>query len=320
MTGTGGMEAGPERGGAGGTRADAGRVEAGGPGRAVLITGASSGIGLACAHHLAGLGFLVFAGVRSEAGEHAARDLGPSVLPVRLDLLDAAAVRAAADQVASELAGRGIPGLAGLVNNAGVAVAGPLEFLPVEAFREQMEINVTGQLAVTQAFLPLLRRADPPARIVFMGSVSGLLALPFMGPYSASKFALEALADSLRLELLPWGIHVALIEPGSVRTPIWQKGAALAQRMADRFPPEAEKLYGRAMRAVQRYAARLGETGIAPEEVARAVAHALTAPRPRTRYLVAPPGRARTTRLLRWLPDGVRDRLLTKGLRLSGQG
>jgi NAD(P)-dependent dehydrogenase (short-subunit alcohol dehydrogenase family) len=287
---------------------------AGGPGRAVVVTGAASGIGLACARRLAASGWLVFAGVR-DPGAEALRALGPHAVPVRLDLQDGATIRAAADRVAAELSSRGIPGLAGLTNNAGVAVAGPLEFLPVDAFREQLEVNLTAQLAVTQAFLPLLRRAEPPGRIVFMGSVSGLVALPLLGPYAASKFALEALADALRMELAPWGLRVALVEPGSVRTPIWRKGAERARRIQDAYPPEAAERYGPELLAVERHALRLGERGIAPETVARAVVHALTAPRPRTRYLVAPPGRAWTTRLLRRLPDRLRDRLLTQALR-----
>lgn len=271
--------------------------------RAVLVTGASSGIGRACAADLLRRGFRVLAGVRTESAAAEARTSG--LEPVMLDVADDVSVAGAARAVEAALAGEG---LLGLVNNAGIAIGGPLEVVPLDLFRRQIEVNVTGQLAVTQAFLPFVRRAR--GRIVFMGSVSGLLALPFMGPYSASKFALEAIADTLRLELRAWGIHVAIVEPGTVATPIWEKSVSFAREWLERMPADARERYGAAAENMMKGALHMGQRGIPPQAVADAVAHALTAARPRARYLVAPPNRARQVRLLRRLPEPFRDRLI----------
>ncbi|MDB5092090.1 MAG: Oxidoreductase, Glucose/ribitol dehydrogenase family, partial [Candidatus Eremiobacteraeota bacterium] len=186
---------------------------------AIVVTGASTGIGAAAAAELARLGYVVFAGVRSDADASAVCALHENVRALRLDVTSAAEVAAAAGAVAAS-------GLAlqGVVNNAGIAVAGPLEYLPVDEWRRQFEVNLFGAVTVTQAFLPLLRPAR--GRLVFVGSVSGRLATPFIAPYSASKFALRAVTDALRIELFPFGLSVSLIEPGSVKTPIWQKGRA----------------------------------------------------------------------------------------------
>src|SRR5712691_5002789 len=179
---------------------------------AVVITGAASGIGEACALHLDKLGFCVFAGVRREVDGAALQGKASERLtPLLLDVTDAASIRFAVEIVATGVVETG---LAGLVNNAGITVAGPLEFLPVSELRRQLEVNVIGQVAVTQAFLPLLRRGQ--GRIVNMGSLAGRIATPFIGPYHASKFAMEALTDSLRMELRRWGMHVSLIEPGFI--------------------------------------------------------------------------------------------------------
>src|SRR5919198_2886732 len=207
-----------------------------------LITGASTGIGEACALRLDARGWRVFAGVRRE--EDAARlrsQLSERSQPVIVDVTDPASIARATATVSSVLKEEG---LAGLVNNAGIAVAGPLEFLSLEEFRRQLEVNVTGQLAVTQACLPQLRRGR--GRIVFMGSIAGRVTFPMMGPYSASKHALEALADALRVELQPWGMHVSIVEPGSIATPIWRKGEEAAAQASARFPPAADHLYGAA--------------------------------------------------------------------------
>ncbi|MEK7693262.1 MAG: SDR family oxidoreductase, partial [Chloroflexota bacterium] len=186
--------------------------------RSVVITGASTGIGEACALHLDALGWRVFAGVRKGAdGEALQRKASARLIPVRIDVTDQASIASACDAVAQELGARGLDGL---VNNAGIAVAAPLEFVPIDDLRRQLEINVIGQIAVTQAFLALIRTAR--GRIVNIGSVSGKLATPFTGPYSASKFAMEALTDALRIELRPWKIEVSIVEPGSIATPIWE--------------------------------------------------------------------------------------------------
>ena len=216
----------------------------------VLITGASTGIGEACALHLDQLGWRVFAGVRKDADGDALRAKASArLLPVRIDVVDAASIAAAREVVLRELGDRGLDGL---VNNAGIAIAAPLEFVPIEDLRRQLEINVIGQIAVTQAFLAPIRKAR--GRVVNMGSIGGRLATPFLGPYNASKFALEALTDSLRAELRPWGIQVAVIEPGSIATPIWEKSTAEADRMEATLPPEGHALYGKAIKALRAFA------------------------------------------------------------------
>lgn len=282
---------------------------------AIVVTGASTGIGEATARRLARMGFRVFAGTRRLEDGERLRSFDPAMIePICLDVTEAAEVSAAAAHVTGQC---GDGGLAGLVNNAGIAISGPLEFLPLDELRRQLEVNVTGQLAVTQAFLPLLRRGR--GRVVNMGSVSGRLAAPFLGPYAASKFALEALTDALRVELQPWGLHVAIIEPGSVATPIWDKGISTADALRVRLPAEAEALYGETMTRVRETARKVGERGIAPQAVAKAVAHALTARRPKTRYLVGRDARLQGL-VARFAPDGLRDRLVTREMEVPGPG
>ncbi len=252
----------------------------------VLITGASTGIGQACALDLAKLGFTVFAAVRKPADAEALRKASADrIEPVLMDVTDYASIERAAGQLTQRLEGRGLDGL---VNNAGISVAGPLECLPMADFDQQMRVNVSGQVAVTQAFLPLLRRAR--GRIVFMSSESGRVVLPLLGAYAASKHALEAVADAFRRELGPAGIRVAIIEPGSIKTPIWEKatGAGRALRVA---VPRAEKLYGPQLASLEVMAAQASRFAADPEVVTRAVHHALTARLPKLRYLVGPEAR-----------------------------
>ena len=257
--------------------------------------------------HLAGLGHRVFAGVRTEEAAERLRRLAPDqITPLRVDVSDVDSVRSAAAVIASAT---GSAGVDGLVNNAGIAVAAPLEFLPLDALREQLEVNVVGQIAVTQALLPSLRTAR--GRIVNIGSISGRVALPFVGPYTASKFALEALTDSLRVELRPWGIHVAIVEPGVIATPIWKRSLAAFDAMLENMPPQVIELYGPAMRVVRSRVSRL--PGASTEGVVRAVVHALTARRPRARYLVGADARARL--ILNWMPWRLRDRAVARALR-----
>lgn len=272
--------------------------------KSVVITGASTGIGRACALHLDAKGVRVFAGVRNEADGAALREsasdrLAPLVIDVTLSETIAAASRTIADAV-------GPQGLAGLVNNAGVFYGGPLELASVDEVRREFEVNVFGAIAVTQAFLPLLRAAR--GRIVNVSSVSGLLALPFYGPYSASKFALEAVSDSWRLELRPWGIAVAVVEPGMVDTPIGEKAVAVWRRIRDAAPPAARDLYGPIFDRVDRPFRR----GIPAERVAEAVEHALFARRPKLRYLVGKD--AKTAGVLRKLPARLGDWLIARRL------
>jgi NAD(P)-dependent dehydrogenase (short-subunit alcohol dehydrogenase family) len=274
---------------------------------AVVITGASTGIGEACALHLDKLGYRVFAGIRKAAdGESLRQRASTRLVPVRLDISDEAEVGQAARNVIEALDGGG---LAGLVNNAGIVVGGMLEFLPIEALRRQLEVNVVGQIAVTQAFLPSLRKAR--GRIVNIGSVSGLISSPFSGAYSASKFALEALTDSLRAELRPWKIHVSIVEPGYIQTPIAKKSLAAAEELQAQLPEEALHLYGPSLRAVREVTETEAAQGASTDVVVKAVVHALAARRPRTRYLVGNRSALQIS-LGRALPDRWRDALMAR--------
>jgi NAD(P)-dependent dehydrogenase (short-subunit alcohol dehydrogenase family) len=274
------------------------------PSGTVLVTGASTGIGEATALHLKELGFDAVAAVRKD--EDAER-LGLSGLrTVKLDVSDADSIAGARRQL-------GDGPLAGLVNNAGIAVAAPLEFLPLDQLRRQLEINLVGQVAVTQAFLPALRAAR--GRIVNVSSIGGRVALPLVGAYNASKFGLEAVSDSLRRELHSHGVDVIVIEPGGVKTPIWKKGNALADEIVDGMPPDAERLYGPLMEALRRETVKISEErGIEPREVAEAIGTALTAKRPRARYLVGRDAKMRGP-VAKLLPDRVMDRLVARAMR-----
>ena len=222
----------------------------------------------------------------------------PGTRELVLDVTDAAAV---------ERAAAGIEELDALVDNAGIGIAGPLEVLPLEELTRQLDVNVVGQLRVTQALLPALRRSR--GRIVLMGSISGRSALPFLGAYAMSKFALEAMADALRVELAPWGMHVSIVEPGTIATPIWTK----PQRTAAELSPEAVELYGERLDKFRRLAAaRTAGHAVPAVEVAKAVEEALTAKQPKTRYLVGPDAKRRAR--VQKLPDRVRDRVLTRFL------
>lgn len=273
--------------------------------KAVLVTGASTGIGYACVDTLAKAGFVVFAGVRSERDSENVSALHGNVRPLLLDVTVPEQVAAAAQAIRASGAS-----LCGVVNNAGIAVAGPLEYLPLDEFRRQFEINVFGALAVTQAMLPLLRAATD-ARIVFMSSVSGQIAPPYVGPYASSKFALEAMADALRMELASFGIGVSLVQPGNVRTPIWQKGRDAKDALIARLPKEALAHYGEAVDALVRVTEHEERTGIEPSAVAAAVLRALTEERPKARYPVGNPP-AWQRRLAALLPERIRDRMILR--------
>jgi len=276
---------------------------------AVVVTGASSGIGEACARRLAGLGFQVFAGVRKpQDGERLARGI-PGVTPLELDVTDTDSIHAAAQAVAAAVGDRG---LAGLVNNAGIAVPAPIEHQPISDFRHQIEVNLIGQVAVTQAFLSQLRAAR--GRIVNVSSIGGKVAVPLLGAYAASKFALEGLSDTLRRELRPWGIHVAVIEPGTIATPIWDKGIASGDELQQSMPPEAQRDYGPLIATVRTASEQGARTGLPPDAVAKDVAHALTASKPRTRYLVGKEAKSRAT-AARFLGDRFIDRAVARVMR-----
>ncbi|HET7813703.1 MAG TPA: SDR family oxidoreductase [Candidatus Baltobacteraceae bacterium] len=272
--------------------------------RAVLVTGASTGIGYAAAVSLAASGYAVYAGVRGESDAQRLRSAHPSIEPLLLDVTNANDIAAAAQHIKS----RATP-LHGVINNAGIAVAGPLEYLPVDEVRRQFEVNVFGALAVTQAVLPLLRESR--GRVVFVSSVSGQIAPPYIGPYAASKFALEAMADALRMELSAFGIAVSVIQPGNVKTPIWQKGRDAKDAMVAMLPQIAITHYGQAIDAVTRVTQREEQTGIDAAVVAAAIERALTDAQPKARYPVGdPPGWQR--RMASLLPERWRDKLVLR--------
>jgi NAD(P)-dependent dehydrogenase (short-subunit alcohol dehydrogenase family) len=269
------------------------------PARSVLITGASSGIGEATALRLARAGWRVFAGVRAQADADRLRAEGGERLePLTIDITEPAKITAAAETL-------GEAPLHGLVNNAGTALAMPLEFLPLDQLRQQLEVNLVGHVAVTQALLPNLRSAR--GRIVNVGSIAGRSALPFLGAYAASKHALEAFTDSLRVELRPFGIAVTVIEPGTIATPIWRKGGERIQELAAQLPPELRELYGERMTAFREAAAAAGRRAEPAEEVAMVIERALTTERLRARYVVGRDARRRA--MVERLPAGLRDRI-----------
>jgi NAD(P)-dependent dehydrogenase (short-subunit alcohol dehydrogenase family) len=281
----------------------------------VVVTGASTGIGAACALDCAGRGMTVFAGVRdARAGEALVAKGGPSLIPITLDVTDEPSIARSVETVQRVV---GENGLGGLINNAGIAVASPLEVIALSQLRKQLEVNVIGQIAVTQAFLPLLRRGR--GRIINMGSIAGRGTIPLLGPYSASKFALEALTDALRMELQPWGIHVSIIEPGAIATPIWEKSHQTAGDLEASASEKTKALYGEAVIRIRAAVAKAAQRAIPPAAVVHAVHHALTSSHPHTRYLVGVDAKFRAW-MVKWLPDRVHDRLLAWVLKYPREG
>jgi NAD(P)-dependent dehydrogenase (short-subunit alcohol dehydrogenase family) len=274
-----------------------------------LVTGASTGIGRATALRLAGAGWRVLAGVRDPAAGQELAGLAPAetVVPLELDVTAPEQIAAAAARVELEAPAPG--GLDALVNNAGIGVGGPLELISEEDLRRQFDVNVFGQVAVTRALLPALRRAR--GRIVFISSIGGLVALPYTAPYGASKHAIEAFGDALRVELRGSGVQVALVEPGSVATPIWDKGRAEAEQVV--IPPELQEQYGHVPAALGKTLEDTARRGVPPEQVAETIARALRAPRMRARYLVGRDARAMLT-AKRLLPDRLFDELARRAL------
>ncbi|HTP01857.1 MAG TPA: SDR family oxidoreductase [Anaerolineales bacterium] len=273
--------------------------------RSVVVTGASTGIGRACALHIDRLGWRVFAGVRKESDAASLRaEASARLIPVLLDVTEAASIQSASQVVSSAL---GEAGLSGLVNNAGIPYGGPVEYLDLDEVRRLFEVNFFGVIAVTQALLPLLRKCR--GRIVNMSSISGMVASPFVSPYSCSKFALEALTDSLRVELRPWHIQVSSVQPGAIETPIWDKAGSVLDDIVGTAPRAALDLYGGAIRGMR---PTFETHGISTAEVSEAVAHALTSAHPKTRYRIGVEGAV--VRLFRWLPDRLRDRILASRL------
>lgn len=269
---------------------------------AVLVTGASSGIGKACALALAVRGVHVFAGVRSEVDLQLPDGVEiDKFTPLMLDVTEPASIAAAVETVIAGLHGGQ---LIGLVNNAGIMISGPLECVSSQDLRAQFDINVVGQMAVTRAFLPLLRKSR--GRIVNIGSTSGHIPSAFTGPYCASKYALRALTDVLRMELRPFGMHVALIEPGVIATPVWEKTIAAENELLKASTTECIELYGSALADRQKLLSHLKVSSDPPETVASAVLHALVSPRPKTCYVLGLQTKIKLI-LAKYLPSRVVD-------------
>lgn len=280
--------------------------------RCVVITGVSTGIGRHAAEGLVARGYHVFGSVRKVAdGEQVKADLGEGFTPLLFDVTDGEAIGEAAGLVAERV---GEAGLAGLVNNAGVAIPGPLLELPIADFRFQIEVNLVGALAVTQAFLPLLGAQEGwkgvPGRVVNISSVSGQVAYPFFGPYAASKHGLEAISHSLRRELIPYGIDVIIIGPGSVRTPIWDKAAQLD------ITPSENSPYFKILKGLQKDSVRRGQNGLSPEVVTNAIIEALEKSRPKVRYAL-PSNLFKGWLLPRYLPSRWFDKLVASRMGLE---
>ena len=264
----------------------------------VLVTGAGRGIGLAITRHLSARGWDVYATARSDA---ALADLArlPGVHPTRLDISDRASLAALPAQLPAELNGA--------VNNAGIIVNGPVEGLTLDDLSRQLDVNVTAQIGVTQAVLPRIRSAK--GRIVFISSVSGLIATPGTGAYNASKFALEALADALRMELRPWDIRVSLVEPGPIRTDMWGQALVEHDRMVAALTEEHRALYASHLAGTRKLLGRMQKLAADPKKVVKAVDHALSARNPRSRYLVDAASRIQKT-VVGLTPTAISDAIL----------
>ncbi|MBO6544723.1 MAG: SDR family oxidoreductase [Alphaproteobacteria bacterium] len=280
--------------------------------KSVVVTGVSSGIGWGVTKILTSKGIHVFGSVRKAAdGDHLKTEFGDLFTPLLFDVTDEAAIAAAAAQVRTALNGEK---LFGLVNNAGIAVSGPLLHLSIDEFRTQMDVNVTGQLMVTQAFAPLLgadgELKGSPGRIVMISSVAGKNGAPFLGAYAASKHALEGLSESLRRELMLFGIDVIIIGPGAVATKIWDKAEEVD------ITPFLNTAFAPGLERIKKYMIEMGKNGFPPEKLGRAVWKALSAENPKTRYAVVP-GRLMNWTLPQILPKRTVDRMLAGRLGLS---
>jgi NAD(P)-dependent dehydrogenase (short-subunit alcohol dehydrogenase family) len=276
----------------------------------VVVTGTSTGIGAATALHLAEQGFHVFAGVRQEAdGAALVAQVPDGLTPLIIDVTDQSTISAAAATVADAVGERG---LAGLVNNAGIAKPAPIEFQPMADFRTQLEVNLFGPVAMIQAFLPLIRRGG--GRIVNVGSIGGLLVLPLNGAYSASKFGMRAISDALRLELRQWNIHVSLIEVAPVKTAIFGKTYAELDGLEQGLGEARYRLYEGQVAAIRKATEKAAADADPPLVIAKAILDALTSDKPKTRYLVGHGGKE--VEAAAALPDGMRDKALARELEL----
>jgi NAD(P)-dependent dehydrogenase (short-subunit alcohol dehydrogenase family) len=273
----------------------------------VVITGTSTGIGAAAAIRLSDHGFRVYAGVLEQAeGETLQAQTSGELTPLILDITDAASISSAFEKVDAAVAERG---LAGLVNNAGIVKPGPLEFQPIDDFRTQLEVNLIGQVAVTQAFLPLIRRGH--GRIVNVGSIGGRLVLPIHGAYSASKFGMEAVTDAFRLELRQWGIRVSLVDPGATATAIFDKTLAEIDRVKGSLDDNGHELYDAQLDAIRRTVVKTAADAAPADDLAAVIEQALTSDDPDTRYL-AGHGAKEAAVLARTMTDHAKDWAIAK--------
>jgi NAD(P)-dependent dehydrogenase (short-subunit alcohol dehydrogenase family) len=282
-------------------------------GNYVLITGASSGIGKSTALMLVDKGFTVFTGVRKEEDAEDLQSLNPELIPVFIDVTDDLSISEAYRIISEKTQKRG---LFGLVNNAGISVAGPLEFLPIEKLKLQFDVNVIGQVKVIQTFLPLIRKAS--GRIVNISSTSGFTAFPFIGAYSASKFALEAISDSLRRELSSYKIYVSVIQPGIINTNIWERSINMLLETIEQMPEGAREFYGYLYETlIEKVQKKVEKNAIPPEYVAKAVLNAMVSKSPKTRYLVGKD--AHFLNILKLFSDKFIDKLIVKPHRFGSR-
>jgi len=278
---------------------------------AVVVTGASTGIGRATALLLDEKGYRVFAGVRKEADAKSLAEEGSDNLtPVTIDVTKESSIKSAKDEVERTV---GTDGLVGLVNNAGVGDGGPVETMDLDVLRNVLEVNLVGQVAVTQAFLPLIRQV--PGTIVFIASIGGRIASPFMSPYNTSKFAIEALGESLRQELAPWAIDVVVVEPGSIDTPIWKKGAETIDDQFAKLSPTAKRLYSKQLKRMDEVLTETASRGISPEKVAKVIHEGIRSEKPKHRYLVGKDAKI-AARLKGSLPDRTFTKLIGRQVKM----
>ncbi len=271
---------------------------------AVVVTGASTGIGRATALLLDKKGYRVFAGVRKQAdAESLSEEASDRLTPITIDVTKERSIASAKEKVERAV---GDDGLVGLVNNAGIGTGGPVESMDLNDLRQALEVNLVGQVAVTQAFLPQIREAK--GTVVFIASIGGRIASPFMSPYNTSKFGVEALGESLRHELKPWDIDVVVIEPGSIDTPIWEKGAETIDEQTSKLSPTVKRLYGKQLDRMEEVLKETASRGIPPEKVAKAIHTAISSDNPRHRYLVGTDAKI-AARLKGSLPDRTFSKL-----------
>ena len=269
----------------------------------VVITGASTGIGRASVDHLAAAGFQVLAGVRTEAA--AAEVAGGHIEPVLVDITDAGQIAALAERVRSDPAKRP---LRALINNAGISVNAPVEGIPLPDWRRQFEANLFGHVAMIQALLPALLASH--GRVINISSIGGLIAGPTYGAYSASKFAMEAMSDALRREVRPFGVDVVVVEPGAIATEIWSKGSATAAGLWKGMTEEQQARYAPLLRAIRKQTGDRTTRGLPPDQAAAVIVEAVTARRPRTRYLVGRDAKF-IAAMAKVLPDRALDRMIS---------